>query len=224
MCGAPRVAIDQSISRRRRRLRFRLSCSVRWARLFHPAAMDTTSALHETSRPPDTSQKASTSAATASSGNPPGANQGRESDGAGSSTSTSLRPRSPQPAKLSPPLPARPTSVSALLQAELGPLDLPTKAREPNMNPPSRPLTPRTKVKTPRSLTPMSAAHALVASEGGHSLVGPAVPRSPNENGARQLNVSDALGYLDAVKLQFQDKPDVYNHFLDIMKDFKSQS
>ncbi|KAI0718857.1 hypothetical protein C8T65DRAFT_637162 [Cerioporus squamosus] len=54
-----------------------------------------------------------------------------------------------------------------------------------------------------------------------------------NENGvpgsagssveARPLNVSDALGYLDAVKLQFQDKPDVYNHFLDIMKDFKSQ-
>ena len=51
------------------------------------------------------------------------------------------------------------------------------------------------------------------------------------ENGAgagagaetRPLNVSDALGYLDAVKAQFQDKPDVYNHFLDIMKDFKSQ-
>ena len=40
---------------------------------------------------------------------------------------------------------------------------------------------------------------------------------------ARPLNVSDALGYLDAVKAQFQDKPDVYNHFLDIMKDFKSQ-
>ena len=40
---------------------------------------------------------------------------------------------------------------------------------------------------------------------------------------ARPLNVSDALGYLDAVKLQFQDQPDVYNHFLDIMKDFKSQ-
>ena len=39
----------------------------------------------------------------------------------------------------------------------------------------------------------------------------------------RQLNVSDALGYLDAVKMQFQDRPDVYNIFLDIMKDFKSQ-
>jgi len=39
----------------------------------------------------------------------------------------------------------------------------------------------------------------------------------------RPLNVSDALSYLDAVKTQFQDQPEVYNHFLDIMKDFKSQ-
>lgn len=39
----------------------------------------------------------------------------------------------------------------------------------------------------------------------------------------RQLNVSDALTYLDDVKSQFADRPDVYNRFLDIMKDFKSQ-
>jgi len=40
----------------------------------------------------------------------------------------------------------------------------------------------------------------------------------------RQLNVTDALSYLDAVKVQFHDRPDVYNVFLDIMKDFKSQA
>jgi len=45
--------------------------------------------------------------------------------------------------------------------------------------------------------------------------------RSPEVG--RPLNVTDALSYLDAVKNQFQDKPDVYNQFLDIMKDFKSQ-
>lgn len=39
----------------------------------------------------------------------------------------------------------------------------------------------------------------------------------------RPLNVTDALSYLDAVKIQFQDRPDVYNQFLDIMKDFKGQ-
>ncbi|KAL9934845.1 hypothetical protein V8E36_006620 [Tilletia maclaganii] len=38
------------------------------------------------------------------------------------------------------------------------------------------------------------------------------------------LNVKDALSYLDQVKVQFQTSPDVYNRFLDIMKDFKSQS
>ncbi|KAK4993339.1 Transcriptional regulatory protein sin3 [Elasticomyces elasticus] len=32
----------------------------------------------------------------------------------------------------------------------------------------------------------------------------------------------DALSYLDQVKVQFADQPDVYNRFLDIMKDFKS--
>lgn len=39
-----------------------------------------------------------------------------------------------------------------------------------------------------------------------------------------QLNVKDALSYLDQVKYQFQEEPDVYNNFLDIMKDFKSQA
>ncbi|KAK7470657.1 hypothetical protein VKT23_002080 [Stygiomarasmius scandens] len=39
----------------------------------------------------------------------------------------------------------------------------------------------------------------------------------------RPLNVTDALSYLDAVKNKFYDQPDVYNHFLDIMKEFKSQ-
>nr|GAT60896.1 predicted protein [Mycena chlorophos] len=37
------------------------------------------------------------------------------------------------------------------------------------------------------------------------------------------LNVGDALSYLDAVKKQFHEQPDIYNKFLDIMKNFKSQ-
>lgn len=35
--------------------------------------------------------------------------------------------------------------------------------------------------------------------------------------------VQDALGYLEKVKQRFSSTPDVYNNFLDIMKDFKSQ-
>lgn len=41
---------------------------------------------------------------------------------------------------------------------------------------------------------------------------------------AYDLKLQDALTYLDQVKVQFHDQPDVYNRFLDIMKDFKSQA
>lgn len=69
----------------------------------------------------------------------------------------------------------------------------------------SRPLTPsmRSKPSTPRP------------SDGNDQ-------KTPEMG--RALNVTDALSYLDAVKVQFQDKPEVYNRFLDIMKDFKSQA
>ena len=46
----------------------------------------------------------------------------------------------------------------------------------------------------------------------------------PPSPGARPLNVKDALSYLEMVKVKFSDQPDVYNQFLDIMKDFKSQA
>ncbi|ORY28618.1 hypothetical protein BCR39DRAFT_534412 [Naematelia encephala] len=39
----------------------------------------------------------------------------------------------------------------------------------------------------------------------------------------RPLNVRDALSYLDQVKIQFVDQPEVYNRFLDVMKEFKGQ-
>lgn len=39
---------------------------------------------------------------------------------------------------------------------------------------------------------------------------------------AQQPILNDALSYLDQVKVQFADHADVYNRFLDIMKDFKS--
>ncbi|KAL8720502.1 MAG: hypothetical protein Q9225_002655 [Loekoesia sp. 1 TL-2023] len=40
----------------------------------------------------------------------------------------------------------------------------------------------------------------------------------------QQPILNDALSYLDQVKVRFVDHPDVYNRFLDIMKDFKSQT
>lgn len=40
----------------------------------------------------------------------------------------------------------------------------------------------------------------------------------------QRLKVEDALSYLDQVKYKFSTQPQVYNDFLDIMKEFKSQS
>eukprot|EP00618_Florenciella_parvula_P037990 CAMPEP_0119508100 /NCGR_PEP_ID=MMETSP1344-20130328/27809_1 /TAXON_ID=236787 /ORGANISM="Florenciella parvula, Strain CCMP2471" /LENGTH=139 /DNA_ID=CAMNT_0007544803 /DNA_START=106 /DNA_END=522 /DNA_ORIENTATION=- len=40
----------------------------------------------------------------------------------------------------------------------------------------------------------------------------------------RELKVEDALLYLDQVKMEFQGKPEIYNEFLDIMKNFKAQT
>ncbi|KAJ1563854.1 Transcriptional regulatory protein sin3, partial [Nowakowskiella sp. JEL0078] len=45
-----------------------------------------------------------------------------------------------------------------------------------------------------------------------------------SNNNPRPLNVKDALSYLDLVKGEFPDCPEVYNKFLEIMKDFKSQA
>lgn len=45
-----------------------------------------------------------------------------------------------------------------------------------------------------------------------------------NKKPARVLKVEDALLYLDQVKMEFSDKPQIYNEFLDIMKNFKAQS
>ncbi|KAI1889403.1 hypothetical protein AGOR_G00162520 [Albula goreensis] len=49
-------------------------------------------------------------------------------------------------------------------------------------------------------------------------------PTPPQGQQFQRLKVEDALSYLDQVKLQFGSQPQVYNDFLDIMKEFKSQS
>ncbi|GFT09089.1 paired amphipathic helix protein Sin3a [Trichonephila clavipes] len=45
-----------------------------------------------------------------------------------------------------------------------------------------------------------------------------------NQMQFQRLKVEDALSYLDQVKYKFGNQPQVYNDFLDIMKEFKSQS
>lgn len=44
----------------------------------------------------------------------------------------------------------------------------------------------------------------------------------PGPGAPPRLKVEDALSYLDQVKFQYADQPQIYNNFLDIMKEFKS--
>ena len=44
------------------------------------------------------------------------------------------------------------------------------------------------------------------------------------DSAARQLNVADALIYLDLVENRFRERPEVYKQFLDIMKEYKGQT
>uniref|UniRef100_A0A671S5N3 Paired amphipathic helix protein Sin3a n=1 Tax=Sinocyclocheilus anshuiensis TaxID=1608454 RepID=A0A671S5N3_9TELE len=87
------------------------------------------------------------------------------------------------------------------------------------------------------SHTPSPAAHsgahhhgpATVQAHGPAPVQGHSHPPTPSASvqGQQQfqrLKVEDALSYLDQVKLQFGSQPQVYNDFLDIMKEFKSQS
>ena len=48
------------------------------------------------------------------------------------------------------------------------------------------------------------------------------IGQTQGQGQGQQPILNDALSYLDQVKVQFADHPDVYNRFLDIMKDFKS--
>jgi paired amphipathic helix protein Sin3a len=48
-------------------------------------------------------------------------------------------------------------------------------------------------------------------------------PPNAGGGGMRELRVEDALLYLDDVKREFKDRPAIYNEFLAIMKNFKSQ-
>ena len=51
----------------------------------------------------------------------------------------------------------------------------------------------------------------------------PGMNRQMQGPNAKQLKVEDALEYLEKVKKQFGSQPDIYNRFLEIMKNFKSQ-
>lgn len=50
------------------------------------------------------------------------------------------------------------------------------------------------------------------------------IPSVSHQPPPPRINKNDALNYLDQVKTQFHDRPEVYNKFLEIMKDFKAHT
>ncbi|XP_075219291.1 paired amphipathic helix protein Sin3a-like isoform X2 [Lycorma delicatula] len=77
---------------------------------------------------------------------------------------------------------------------------------------------------------PTTTLHPLHQSNRHKMHSGSTTPPSVGGSGSAQqqqfqrLKVEDALTYLDLVKMKFSNQPQVYNDFLDIMKEFKSQS
>ncbi|KAL5233533.1 hypothetical protein ACI65C_000943 [Semiaphis heraclei] len=89
--------------------------------------------------------------------------------------------------------------------------------------------------KVPGSLPGGSAMPALHTIQAQHNIqqirqkvVPPATiiqqQQQQQQTQFQRLKVEDALSYLDQVKYKFSNQPQVYNDFLDIMKEFKSQS
>ncbi|OJA08986.1 hypothetical protein AZE42_08058 [Rhizopogon vesiculosus] len=101
---------------------------------------------------------------------------------------------------------------------EVNPEPAPGDVSMPPTTGPSKPPSPRLEQPQPSTSSQMPPP---TGSRPGSRL--PAMGAFPLSHSSqeRPLNVTDALSYLDAVKVQFHDQPDVYNHFLDIMKDFK---
>lgn len=66
----------------------------------------------------------------------------------------------------------------------------------------------------------------------GHVMMGPAglanyhVPPPPSSQAPQpqKMELHDAFAYLDRVKAEFSDQPDVYNRFLQIMREFKANA
>ena len=116
-----------------------------------------------------------------------------------------------------------PTTDTALQNATT---TQPTTETEPEPTAPGVPSpNPPADNSSASAPTPMIAAPESPATEKQDNVETAPQPAIEAMNGStdRQLNVTDALSYLDAVKVQFNDRPDVYNVFLDIMKEFKSQ-
>lgn len=91
-----------------------------------------------------------------------------------------------------------------------------TNAGQPTIIQQQHPPTPSQTTSQPTSNVPQNMTTVTQSQS---------VPSGPTgKEQFQRLKVEDALSYLDQVKYKFGNQPQVYNDFLDIMKEFKSQS
>ena len=91
---------------------------------------------------------------------------------------------------------------------------------------PSRSESAGTQIRlpVPPAIATPSATTATGTTTGTGTDAVTSASSSSSPSSYKPLNVKDALSYLEQVKLQFTSNPGIYNQFLDIMKDFKSQT
>ncbi|KAG9013164.1 Transcriptional regulatory protein sin3 [Tulasnella sp. JGI-2019a] len=131
--------------------------------------------------------------------------------------SASINPSASNPGVRSPVPPASQTWPATALPSTGPPTPAPPPTNEKTDRSPSLQVQP-----APPAIPQETTPHPGTPSTTGIGL-DPSEASSP-PGSLRPLNVKDALSYLEMVKVKFQDKAEVYNQFLDIMKDFKSQA
>lgn len=96
------------------------------------------------------------------------------------------------------------------------PSEEPTPIATPTPIAPSAPLANGT--NTPKVAPDAAQPKTILSREQS----GTPVSETSNSTTSSRINKNDALNYLDQVKTQFQGQPEVYNKFLEIMKEFKA--
>ncbi|GAX18151.1 paired amphipathic helix protein Sin3a [Fistulifera solaris] len=142
---------------------------------------------------------------------------------------SSLHPSMTLPERTpSPPTPKAPQGASLNPLTETRPPNTPSPTLAAALNPATQFIIKPTYLTLPpdREHTPSPSSnmyHSAQPESPGTRYLRLAAQAQPVQQPVRELRVEDALIYLDDVKREFKQQPAIYNEFLLIMKNFKTQ-